>query len=77
MRGKPRWSQQKQAAEVQGPGRSRYSVEREAAMVSADTRRLAKVQGPVRSRFGVDREAAMVTADSKLSKFDPCKNLFL
>ena len=104
LRGKPRWSQRMQAAVVQGPGRSRYGIEREAMMVTVDARQLAKVQGPVRSRNGVDREAAMVTvearqlakvqgpvrsrygvekeavmvtADSKMSRFAPCKNLFL
>ena len=65
MRGKPRWLQQKQAAYVHGPGRSRYSVEREAAMVTADTRGLAKVQGPGRPRYSVEREFAMVTAETR------------
>ena len=65
LSGKSRWSQRTQAAKVQEPGRSRYGVEREAAMVTADARWLAKVQGPVRSRYGVESEAVMVTADRK------------
>ena len=77
LRGKSQCSQRKQAAKVQGPGRSRCGVEREAAMVTTDARWLAKMQGPVRSRYSVEREAPMVTADSKMSKFAPCKNLFL
>ena len=44
---------------------SRYSVEREAAMVTADTRGLAKVQGPGRPRYSVEREFAMVTAETR------------
>ena len=62
---------------MQWPVRSRNGVDREAAMVTVEARQLAKVQGPVRSRYGVEREAVMVTADSKMSRFAPCKNLFL
>ena len=65
LRGKSQWSQRTQAAKVQGPGRSRCGVEREAAMVTTDARWLAKMQGPVRSRYGVESEAVMVIAGRK------------
>ena len=77
LRGKSQWSQRKQAAKVQGPGRSRCGVEREAAMVTTDARWLAKMQGPVRSRYGVESESRDGHSGQEMSRFAPCKNFFL